>query len=336
MPEALHPAEDAAQEVSFELDTFTLAGADRLELTGRWFGVRGRRFVRPMLTLLVGGESHRSLADLEHKPWAAEDGQPWTAAFPLEFDIAELGAVELAVGSDLTLALPLPPGAGGSPRTRRPSRRKPKTAAAGPPEAKARMQALVAERDALKREVEQIRTEHEKLESALGRLSEEREQWQAQHSELSAERNRSEAVLDRLRAERDRFRAALDRVQTDREQLRTDRDQLRTERDELRAQRDRLWGEHERLRTERGELHDQRDRLRGERDQLVSAAHDARVSEQRQRAPAAHAPRPATAPAHAPRPAARTRSTRANWAGRALALVVLVGVIVALVILVRG
>jgi hypothetical protein len=212
MPEALHPVEDTAQEVSFELDTFALVRADRLELTGRWFGVRGRRFVRPMLTLLVGDGSHRSLADLEHKPWAAQDGQPWTAAFPLEFDIAELGAVELAVAPGVTLSLPLPPGAGASPPTRRPSRRAPRTAAAGPPGAKARMEALVAERDALRLEVEQI----------------------------CAERNRSEAVLDRVRAERDRFRAALDRVQTD-------RDQLRAERDELRDQRDRLRGEREQL-----------------------------------------------------------------------------------------
>jgi len=77
MPEALHPAEETAQDVSFELDAFTLVGSDRLELTGRWFGVRGRRFVRPMLTLSVGQESQRALADLEHKPWAAEDGEPW-------------------------------------------------------------------------------------------------------------------------------------------------------------------------------------------------------------------------------------------------------------------
>ena len=89
MPEALYPAEETAQDVSFELDAFALIGADRLELTGRWFGVRGRRFVRPMLTLSIGDESQRSLADLEHKPWAAEDGQPWTAAFPLEADAAE-------------------------------------------------------------------------------------------------------------------------------------------------------------------------------------------------------------------------------------------------------
>ncbi|HEY8626647.1 MAG TPA: hypothetical protein VIL82_11625, partial [Solirubrobacteraceae bacterium] len=118
MPEALHPAEETAQDVSFELDAFTLVGSDRLELTGRWFGVRGRRFVRPMLTLSVGQESQRALADLEHKPWAAEDGEPWRAAFALELEPAELEGVELAVAPDITLSLPLPPGAGGKPRTR--------------------------------------------------------------------------------------------------------------------------------------------------------------------------------------------------------------------------
>src|SRR5581483_286809 len=75
-------------------------------LGGRWYGVRGRRFVRPTLTARVGGEDHRSLAVLDHKPWSADDGELWLAAFPLERDGAELTSVELAVAPDIAVPLP--------------------------------------------------------------------------------------------------------------------------------------------------------------------------------------------------------------------------------------
>ena len=84
MAEALEPATTGANGVAFELDRIELAGGDRLEVNGRWFGVRGRRFIRPSLTLVADEEQRRLLADLDHKPWAAEDGQPWQATFPYD------------------------------------------------------------------------------------------------------------------------------------------------------------------------------------------------------------------------------------------------------------
>src|SRR3954471_3222376 len=62
---------DSLAELSFELDGFQWAGEERLEVSGRWFGVRGRRFVRPTLTLRAGGRRRRLVALLERKPWAA-------------------------------------------------------------------------------------------------------------------------------------------------------------------------------------------------------------------------------------------------------------------------
>ncbi len=56
----------------------------RVEVAGRWFGVRGRRFVRPALTISRKDGELRALADLEDKPWAAEDGEVWQAAFSVE------------------------------------------------------------------------------------------------------------------------------------------------------------------------------------------------------------------------------------------------------------
>ena len=83
MAQAVEP-ERGAGSVSFEVERFEPRGGDQLVLSGRWFGLRGRRFVRPTLTLGSGDSRQRALADLEHKPWAAEDGELWEAAFPIE------------------------------------------------------------------------------------------------------------------------------------------------------------------------------------------------------------------------------------------------------------
>ncbi|HTX32147.1 MAG TPA: hypothetical protein VMD09_12235 [Solirubrobacteraceae bacterium] len=93
-------------DIFFELERFEPSDG-RLTLTGRWFGVRGRRFVRPTLTLAVDGERARALADLDDKPWAAEDGEPWQASFPW----GKTGRVEepeLSVAPDITIELPVP------------------------------------------------------------------------------------------------------------------------------------------------------------------------------------------------------------------------------------
>ena len=101
-PEADHPQ---PEQISFELEQLALTAEHRLELTGRWFGVRGRRFVRPTLTLIGATERSRSLAELEHKPWAAEDGTSWTAAFSLQDPGEDVEEMELAVAPDIAVSL---------------------------------------------------------------------------------------------------------------------------------------------------------------------------------------------------------------------------------------
>ena len=104
--------EVTTDDIVFELERFERSNG-QLILSGRWFGVRGRRFVRPTLTLEVAGERLRALADLDDKPWAAEDGEPWQAAFPW----GKSGRVqepELSVAPDITIQLPAP----GTRRTR--------------------------------------------------------------------------------------------------------------------------------------------------------------------------------------------------------------------------
>ena len=84
----------------FEVERFEWAADDRLEVEGRWFGLRGRRFVRPTLELEIDGEPRRLLALMEHKPWQALDGEEWVAAFQWDGEPGELSA-ELAVGGQL-------------------------------------------------------------------------------------------------------------------------------------------------------------------------------------------------------------------------------------------
>jgi hypothetical protein len=108
MAQAVEP-ERGAGSVSFEVERFEPRGGDQLLLSGRWFGLRGRRFVRPTLTLGTGDSRQRALADLEHKPWAARDGELWEAAFSIELNGGDPGRIELTVAPDITVALP-PPG----------------------------------------------------------------------------------------------------------------------------------------------------------------------------------------------------------------------------------
>jgi hypothetical protein len=95
--------------VTFEVERFEWVDGDRLEVTGRWYGLRGHRFVRPILVVQAADdEQRRLLAVLDHKPWAAEDGEEWIAAFPWEGEPLELTSAELAVAPSLAVDLPVP------------------------------------------------------------------------------------------------------------------------------------------------------------------------------------------------------------------------------------
>src|SRR4051794_25248503 len=136
----------------FEVDRFGWTGEDRLELEGRWFGVRGWRFVRPTLDLRVDGSRVRLLALLDHKPWAALDGETWVAAFPWEGEPLAFESAELAVAPSVEVALPPPDAPGGA---RRPA---PKRAAPAAPRRDPERDRAVAQRDeAIKDRAEALR-----------------------------------------------------------------------------------------------------------------------------------------------------------------------------------
>src|SRR3954468_22230098 len=105
-------APDAPTAVAFEVERFGWTANDRLEVVGRWFGLRGHRFMRPALIVEAGDDRRRLLALLDHKPWAADDGEPWIAAFSWAGDPVALTFAELSVAPSVSLELPPPPAPG--------------------------------------------------------------------------------------------------------------------------------------------------------------------------------------------------------------------------------
>src|SRR3954471_15512503 len=95
--------------VTFEVERFEWVDGDRLEVTGRWYGLRGHRFVRPVLAVRAAGdEQRRLLAVLDHRPGPAGDGDGWIAPSPGEGEPLELTSAELAVAPSLAVDLPMP------------------------------------------------------------------------------------------------------------------------------------------------------------------------------------------------------------------------------------
>ena len=108
-----------ATEPAFVVERFSVSDG-RVEVAGHWRDVRGRRFVRPVLWLQKGESRQRLMAVLDHKPWAADDGEPWLAAFKWEGGKLDVDRAELEVGRELIVELPLPGGRTPKPRPAKP------------------------------------------------------------------------------------------------------------------------------------------------------------------------------------------------------------------------
>ncbi len=241
MAQTLEPKASGSGTVFFELERMERTAAGRLELSGRWFGVRGRRFVRPTLTFEADGQPYRLLADLEHKPWFAEDGTPWTAAFAWHTDPGQLHDVELTVAPDIAIALSGADGAGSWPARQR--RTGPDTQSAS----------LRREVQAIRQELAEERRTSERLRAELGPLREELEVVRGELERVREEKVETDAAL----ARRDAALAKLATVEAQRDYDRRSLEQAETERDELRrahrqaeVERDRALSAAEQLRAE--------------------------------------------------------------------------------------
>jgi hypothetical protein len=322
----------------------------RVELSGRWFGVRGRRFMRPALTLVAAadGSEHHALAELDDKPWAVQDGEPWRASFPVDVALEHAASIQLTVAPDIVVWLRGHDGAA-PPAPRRSAR-------------------------AAARDAERLRIS---LDAAEQALDAEREHRAIAEGKLDEER----AEGRRLRAELGRLRAELEIAGAARAEAGVAEAELEAARRELQAAQRR----HELLRREHREVIDARGRDRAALDDRSGALASAREALAQERATSGqlraqlagtptetwtvaeresagdsaeqalpllpdrhHGPRPrppVAAPARRPesfelrprpRPLNPSLRHRTYWLGRVLALLVLLAVIAAVVLVVRS
>jgi hypothetical protein len=288
--------------VAFEVDRFEWID-HRLEVGGRWYGLRGHRFVRPALTVEVdedGDDRRRMLADLEHKPWAADDGTDWIAAFPWDGEPVELARAELAVAPTLAVDLPLPrlPG-----RRKRPSSGKRQRAAATKTAPPREPPPPAPEPDAPTRERHVLIDERDEAVAERDALARERDEAIAQRDSLIAER--AEAVVQRD--------AAI-----------SERDALARERDAAVRARAAAVAERDDARRSLAAAIAERDRAEEARAALVRERDDARAARQRD-LESLDAPDDRGLPPAAPRPLPR-QSALALW-GQRLTAVVALGVL---------
>ena len=284
----------ARTRLTFEVERFGWVADDRIEVAGRWFGLRGHRFLRPTLDVEVDGQHRRLLALLDHKPWAAEEGDEWVAAFGWQGEPAQLEGAELAVGQDLTIELPAPSG-GRAPSTTRPTPTR-DLLAAGRPRAEIELELSAArdETERLESELERLRTNHAgRVEELQRRIEAEREALAQLREELAAARAAAAALeaesaarIEQLSAERDAAVAASSASLAETKRIESERDA---------ALRARAAVEQERDAAVRA-----RDSARQERNAWMSRARTA-VAERS--APATVRRRPAAPPKPPPKPA---------------------------------
>lgn len=349
MPSMAHVAESNRTKpdgIFFELDQFELAGEDRLELRGRWFGVRGRRFVRPTLMLNAAGERRRALADLEHKPWSAEDGELWEAAFPCGVDGKEVAEVELAVAPDIAIPLPAPSESQGAPR-RIPAQegvalpvspaqvRRPDGGGSGPSQDLPRA----------RREIELLRTELQsaaatkmEAQAELTHTADGRDQAMAERNQAVAERDDARSRAAAAEAERDdAFKA--------RAESELARDHALQERDHALQKRDQALAEHAAMGRAHAELIAQRDDALRSRDGAVQMREEAldtrdralaELGEHRRASGRIQAQRDEElalrGAAMVMRGATRAESLKTSWAPRAVAIACLIAALIAVAI----
>lgn len=340
------PAPAAPEAISFEVERFELTDDERVEVTGRWFGIRGRRFVRPSLIMAGADGTTRSLALLEHKPWAADDGEEWTAAFPVEGGLDDLGETALAVAPDIAVPLPtLKPGrersGNGGARAKRsdgPARRKPRRKEATPRSQPRREPAIADgelalvrdERDALRRAVEFERGEALRLRGELDQAR----AAKIENESVLARRDAALVRLDEVTAERDDALATAARARGELEQTLREVARLQAESGRLREEREQAFAgldaALERARADAeatmerrlSDLREEVERERAGAGRMAEALRDRDATTARA--------------GHVVRVQERSRDARALWLRRVQVLVPLLCFLLVLLVLVRS
>jgi hypothetical protein len=309
-----------AEQVCFEPERFELTTGDRLELSGRWYGVRGRRFVRPTLMLIGDGERSRALADLEHKPWSAEDGESWIAAFPCELDAGEVLEVELAVAPDIAVTLQPPAslrkrtGTGTGPERRRVVH------------SRSESESAAGELVALRRELAVLKQTLEQEQLRTSQLQQELEHARLAKAEVAAALSRRDAAvskLDAVLAERDQAVHEGASMARACERMSAVRNEALSARDDALA---RLQHVQEAARIQFAELREQFECERAELERPAPA-------QPLESSPPEPIP---SRPSLGYRSSGSLRRFESDWLRRSLALIVLIAVVIALAVLLRS
>jgi predicted nucleic acid-binding Zn-ribbon protein len=182
------------RDLTFQLERFEWVAGGRLELAGRWEGLRGRRLAQPALSFEADGERHRLRAQPGGQLRA---GEAWTATFAWTGDAVTIERAELEIGRSLVVDLP-------APRRRRARQREeaPRAAlATGSGDAvDARLTAaeerLEAERAESDRRIERAREEAAAARNQLARL---REEYESTREDLLAQLAETHRQIAQLR-----------------------------------------------------------------------------------------------------------------------------------------
>ncbi|MBV9536119.1 MAG: hypothetical protein JO321_11980 [Solirubrobacterales bacterium] len=287
MPRALKPEASRMGGVVFELDRFELATGNRCRLRGRWFGVRGRRFMRPALTLIGEGRRTRLLADLTNKPWVAEDGEPWEAVFEGDLQDVDLVQAELSVTPDITIMLPVcDTGAGAKQSTAgtrltRPSRGPPtgaldageeldQTQQAEEDLVRGRLAVLTRQLVEAQNDLRRVRRQLAHAEAEKARGGTRMDALLGELDELRRARDQTQERFDQFAAEQHVAHEARATAEQSGERARSARDRAVAERNAVSAQRDQAIAERDRAVTERDAAASARDAALATRDEAVS------------------------------------------------------------------
>ncbi len=347
-----------SDRITFDVEQLAVDAPGQVVVSGRWFGVRGRRFMRPTLVLRLrsDGSEQRSLAELEHKPWAAEDGEPWTAAFPLDIELGDAASIELAVAPDIAIELSAPKGSRAARSTPRP--------AAAPD---ARAPRVRSDATAVRRTTSEHFQQLARLKAKLSAAEAEAEREHAKRQSANADRDKARAENLALRSEVGRLAAELDLAATAHSELASTASEVDGLRTGARNAERRLEAtaralEHER--TETARLRQQLAAAEATVQRLMKSEpasvadpgrHEARGPEpsrheaSRQEAgrhepvrfePVRFEPSRHDTSRHEPtprteRPINPALRGKTNWVGRALALLVILGVIAAVVLVIH-
>jgi len=315
---------------TFEVERLAFTEPGKLFVSGRWSGVRGRRFVRPSLTLVLrsDGARRRALAELEQQPWAAEDGELWIASFAVEVEFEDLAEIELSVAPDISVEL--------KPSQRSTPKRGQRLTVAPAPDARGprvRTDLVGADRvrarPAAGQGAEQIERLKARLTFAERAAEHERAKRDAAVGALEGER--SESL--RLRAELGRLRAELDLGAAANEELSSASSELDATRTEAHATERRLEAATRAFEEQRAES----ERLRSELAGAQARMHRLIEAGGETAAPRGHlVTKPDSHLPRAERPLNPALRSRTNWLGRTLALLVILAVIAAIVLVIHS